>query len=514
MQGKVGRSNYRRWLVIYLTMPILLGCALSQTFTTTAIPTSPSIPATTSQTVTPAPLAFLPPTRVSGSPILSPTPDEPHALPTARSKTLNYVVQSNDTLGLISRQYGVGIPSLMKANKLANPDLLSVGQQLIIPAPDPAKPGPDFKIIPDSELVFGPASASLNLAAFIQGAKGYLSSYSEDVDGQSMTGTEIVDRVSREYSVNPRLLLALLEYRSSWLQNSNPPEKTLDYPLEIVNSAYKGLYKQLSWAANNLNRGYYLWKVNAVSNWVLADGTSVPAAATINAGTAGVQYLMGQLFDYSDWLTSITADGFIKTYRDLFGYPFDFTIDPLVPPNLTQPKLQLPFETGITWSFTGGPHAGWDEGSAWAALDFAPPGNALGCVQSDEWVVASADGLIVRSEDGAVVQDLDGDGYEQTGWTILYMHIETRDRVPSGSYLHAGDHIGHPSCEGGVATGTHVHLARRYNGEWIPADGSLPFDLDGWISEGTGTEYDGYLRRNNATVEAWDSRRSENQIQR
>jgi LasA protease len=210
------------------------------------------------RTGTPSPLSFLPTTRAPGSPILSPTPDVPHALPTARSKTLNYVVQPNDTLGLISRQYGVGIPSLMEANKLTNPDLLSVGQQLVIPPPPPAKPGPDFKIIPDSELIFGPASASLDLASFIKGSKGYLSKYSEDVDDQSMTGTEIVDRVSREYSVNPRLLLALLEYRSGWLQNPNPPEKTLDYPLAYPNTAYQGLYKQLSWTANNLNRGYYL----------------------------------------------------------------------------------------------------------------------------------------------------------------------------------------------------------------------------------------------------------------
>jgi hypothetical protein len=32
-----------------------------------------------------------------------------------------------------------------------------------------------------------------------------------------------------------------------------------------------------------------------------------------------------------------------------------------------------------------------------------------------------------------------------------------------------GDRIGHPSCEGGAANATHVHIARRYNGEWIPA---------------------------------------------
>jgi LasA protease len=181
---------------------------------------------------------------------------------------------------------------------------------------------------------------------------------------------------------------------------------------------------------------------------------------------------------------------------------------------LTQPELQLPFEPGVEWSFTGGPHAGWADGSAWAAVDFAPPGDAVGCVSSNAWVTASADGLILRAKDGAVVEDLDGDGYEQTGWTILYMHIETRDRIAPGARVRTGDKIGHPSCEGGVSNGTHTHIARRYNGEWIPADGSLPFDLSGWISKGTGTEYDGTLTKNGQSIEAWADRRPANQIQR
>jgi murein DD-endopeptidase MepM/ murein hydrolase activator NlpD len=78
----------------------------------------------------------------------------------------------------------------------------------------------------------------------------------------------------------------------------------------------------------------------------------------------------------------------------------------------------------------------------------------------------------------------------------------------------AGDRIGYPSCEGGQSNGTHLHLARRYNGEWIPADQDLPFNLEGWISVGTGVEYNGKLIRNGVAVVALDHVAAENQISR
>ena len=83
-----------------------------------------------------------------------------------------------------------------------------------------------------------------------------------------------------------------------------------------------------------------------------------------------------------------------------------------------------------------------------------------------------------------------------------------------GAQLRAGDRIGHPSCEGGLASGTHVHLARKYNGEWIPADQSLPFVLDGWISRGTGNDYDGYLIRDGHAIEADEGRSPDNILRR
>ena len=105
-------------------------------------------------------------------------------------------------------------------------------------------------------------------------------------------------------------------------------------------------------------------------------------------------------------------------------------------------------------------------------------------------------------------------GLAQTGWVVLYMHVEGRERVNVGDYLQAGQRVGHPSCEGGISTGTHLHLARRYNGEWIPADQGLVFDLDGWVSSGTGVEYDGFLTFGNRVIEAESKPSPESMIHR
>jgi murein DD-endopeptidase MepM/ murein hydrolase activator NlpD len=270
----------------------------------------------------------------------------------------------------------------------------------------------------------------------------------------------------------------------------------------------------LAWAANNLNRGYYAYRVNGVAIWLLSDGSMVPIAATINPGTAAVQHLFGLLYNRAGWERAVSPEGLFATYQTMFGYPFDYAVEPLLPSGLAQPEMRLPFEPGKVWAFTSGPHGAWGDGSAWGALDFAPPGDQPGCVLSDDWVVAVADGPIIRADNGVVIQDLDGDGYEQTGWVVLYLHIETRERVSPGTYLEAGERVGHPSCEGGVSTGTHVHLARRYNGEWIPADQEIPFVLDGWISSGGGNEYDGYLQRGGQLVEAFAGRKPANEIER
>ncbi len=454
----------------------------------------------------------LPPTRQPGAPISSPTPDAPHFFVAESAGTQTYEVRSGDTLSAIAESFGVSVETLVAANRLPDPDRLDVGQVLVIPAVTPEAQGPAFKIIPDSELVYGPMSLTLDIGAFVRQKEGYLASYREEVGGHMWSGAQIVERVAQDYSVNPRLLLAVLEHRAGWVTQAKPREDTLDWPLGVRDGRPAGLYRQLTWAANALNRGYYLWRAGGAQRWVLADGRVVPTNPVINAGTAGIQSLFAQLDTYPQWLQDVSPQGLFATYQRLFGYPFALAVEPLVPPNLQQPPMQLPFERGALWAFTAGPHGGWDSGSAWAALDFAPWG-MRGCMRSDLWVVAVDDGWIVRAADGAVVQDLD-DGHEQTGWAVLYMHIESRDRVHPGVYLRAGERIGHPSCEGGVYSGTHLHLARKFNGEWIAADASVPFNLDGWVSSGTGVVNEGFLTRGGVTLQAYDGSESINQIRR
>ena len=470
--------------------------------------------ATASPTPTLTPLMGIAPTRIPGELYPTPTPDPIRPPPPVRTDSEMYVVQPGDNLGGIASRYGVSPALVAQANGLVYPDWLPVWASLTIPPPSLRPTGPAFKILPDSGMVYGPPAVYFNVESDLAQFDGYLAYYQEEVDGELLSGAAIVQRVAEQYSVSPRLLLALLEHQSGWLTNRAPAETQRAYPLGYLNDPTPGLYSQLSWAANLLNSGYYRWRAGWAGPIPLLDGSSVPAGPGINAATVAVQVFFAALLPYAEWERTVGPEGFTQTYAVLFGDPFALELDPLIPTDLTQPKLQLPFEVGKVWSYTGGPHSAWGSGSGWAALDFAPPGNALGCVFSDEWVTAAADGLVLRSREGEVLLDLDQDGYEQTGWVLLYMHIESRDRVTVGSQVTAGARIGHPSCEGGVSDGTHVHLARKYNGEWIPADRDLPLELDGWVSAGTGLEYDGTLERAGVTLEACSCRNDENQVSR
>ena len=437
-------------------------------------------------------------------------------IPPSEEEFIFYYTIAGDSLAEVSLRFGVDMSEILPED-IDQEGLLDPGQLLIIPN-NLEVTSSSSKLLPDSEVTFSPSTIDFDIQGFVDDAGGYLASYEEYLSSTGWTsGADIISRISLEYSVNPRLLLAFLEYKSGWIYGTPEGAAQDTYPLDYVNSLKEGLYLQCAWFASSVMDGYYGWREGRTLVVEFQDEQVLRLAPQLNAGSVGLMNAFTYLYDFEDWAIQLYGeDGFIAFYEEMFPNPWirSQEVEPLIPADTVQPEMILPFEIDTLWAFTGGPHAAWSAADVWAALDFAPASDINGCYESNAWVVASMAGLVVRSGNGVVVIDQDGDGYEQTGWTLLYLHIAAKDRVELGTWVEAGDRIGHPSCEGGRATGTHVHMARRYNGEWVPADGPLPFTLSGWEARAGVNAYEGWLIRGTDIIYANTASTYETQITR
>lgn len=439
------------------------------------------------------------------TPLISPTtPSMASYQSDKNQKMVLYYSQAGDTRPALAVRFGVSGGEITSPQDVPISGLLNPNQLLVIPKVL-NDTGPSGILMPDSEVVYSPSALDFDMDSFVNQNGGYLSTYKEYLSGGWHTGVQVIQRVAIENSINPRILLSMLEYRSHWVTNKTPSSLETEYPITLKPMMYQNLYHQLSWAVQQFSIGYYGWRAGLITELKFPDGTKLRLAPELNAGTVAVQYLFSTIANKDEWGASLYSPGNLsELHGRLFGNPWlrAQKFEPLYPTDLNQPTLELPFKPGQSWSLSGGPHSAWGPDGALAALDFAPPSNFHGCAESNEWVTASAPGLVVRSGNGVVMTDLDGDGYEQTGWALLYLHVATRERVPVGTWLNQDDPIGHPSCEGGQATGTHVHIARKYNGEWILADGPMPYVLSGWISHAGEKPYLGELTKGNLVAEA------------
>ncbi len=418
-----------------------------------------------------------------------------------------YTSQGGDTLEIIAQRFQINPQQIISDQVLPPADaLLTPGTLLLLPkSTNTEAMSPGERTIPDSEVVFGPSAMDFDISAYITAQNGYLNTYKEYIiSGGWTTGAQAVERIAYENSLNPRIILAIIEYESHWVRGQPSTLAADEYPLGHVDYHYRRLFRQLMWASGVLSTGYYDWRAGKLTTLTFNDGTSLRMNPQLNAGTAAIQYYFAQTHDRAAWEQIVAPNGFSALYAEMFGPPWERAqaFEPNLPAGLTQPELSLPFEPGKIWAFTGGPHSAWEIEGALAAIDFAPGAVEQGCVATENWVLAPAAGVVVRTATGVVVLDLDGDGHEQTGWNILFLHIATAGKAKLGASLQKDDKIGHPSCEGGISTGTHTHIARKYNGEWILADGPLPFNLDGWITHSSGAPYKGTLTKGDQTITA------------
>ena len=439
-------------------------------------------------------------TPLAPTPVPAPTSERPQYAP---GELVDYTAQNGDTLPALAKRFNTSVEEIMQANPIipADATTMPVGLPMKIPIYYLPLWGTTYKSIPDQAFVNGPSQIGFSTSAFVASTTGWWKDYRSYAGGEMRTGAEVVDYVARNYSVSPRLLLALLEYQVGALTQPQPPDAK--YLLGWRRTFYTTPYLQLVIAANTLNNGYYNWRAGRLTEFELPDETIFRPDPWQNAGSVAIQYYFSRLQSGDQFQVSIGPEGLARTYQALFGDPWlDTSI--LIPGSLSQPALRFPFRNDFIWAYTGGPHTGWGSGEPYAAVDFAPASDVTGCFRAanDQYATAMADALVIRSDVDGVILDLDKDGDERTGWALFYLHLGTDGRVQVGREVTVGERIGYPSCEGGSSTGTHVHIARKYNGEWILAGGAVPFNLEGWVVTPGSRAYEGTLKRGPLTVVA------------
>jgi hypothetical protein len=421
----------------------------------------------------------------------------------APGELVDYSAQPGDTIPALASHFNTTVEEIYEANPFIPRDATSMppGMPMKIPVYYLPLWGSPFQIIPDHAFVYGPSLVGFNTAAFVASQPGWINDVYSWAGRDNRNGPEIVDYVAVNYSINPRLLLALLEYQAGALSRVEKPGAR--YMLGFEKVYYESMYLQLVGAANTLNDAYYKWRIGNLTEFELKDGSLVRPDPWQNAASVALQYYFSQMLSADKYHLAVSPDGLFATYKDLFGDPWEDEIEHM-PGSLQQPELLLPFPLGQTWSYTGGPHTGWGLGQPYTALDFAPPAEKSGCFVAEEkyYATAMADGIVARSDFGLVALDLDGDGDERTGWVLVYLHVGTLGRAPTGLSVKAGEPIGYPSCEGGRTTGTHIHVSRKYNGEWIPADGPIAFSMQGWVAHNGPRAYAGTLTKGSLSVTA------------
>jgi LysM repeat protein len=134
----------------------------------------------------------------------------------APGELVDYTAQSGDTLPVLAVRFNTTVEEIHQANPII-PDTATTmppGMPMKIPIYFQPFWGSPYQILPDSLFVNGPAQVGFDTRKFLAEQPGWLKNVVEYAADENRTAAEMVDLVARNYSVSPRLLLALLEYQT------------------------------------------------------------------------------------------------------------------------------------------------------------------------------------------------------------------------------------------------------------------------------------------------------------
>jgi LysM repeat protein len=205
-----------------------------------------------------------------------------------------YLSQSGDTLAVVAIHFGVDEDEIIFADGEVEDLLLPPGTRLYIPTVLGVIT-PNDLLIPDSDVVFSPSTVGFDMLSFVNEKAGKLAEYSELMTRGTTPGAEIIYQLAVEYSINPRILLSLLEYQSGWVTGEPETQDEVQYPYGFLKADKGGLYKQLGLVIRQLEIGYYGWRAGTLTDLTFNDGSTLRLAPNLNAGTVAVMVYVASI---------------------------------------------------------------------------------------------------------------------------------------------------------------------------------------------------------------------------
>ncbi len=362
----------------------------------------------------------------------------------------------------------------------------------------PPPPPPRAAIIDHERFFYEPDFYSAQIQAFLDTQPGPLKGYRATVGNREHSFAEILSSQAILYSINPKVLLALIEQQSGLLTNAAPAEEQQRFMLGYhgEDERHAGWMAQLTWARRELHRAQRDYA--SAQELVYADQTHSPLPPGLSLAGYAIARVLALTTSAAELPAKLDQGerSFVATYARLFGDPRNAPERPSAAwPSVAAPFLALPMEyvhettsffdhdapflvqNGSTWIYRGDQDAqfSYDGHDGW---DFAmlPP----------EPVLAAADGVVVfagNSDDGCgIAQVVIVD--HQNGYRTLYWHL-SRPTVEPGP-VKQGETIGIAGSSG-CATGPHLHFQVQYLGRDVdPAGWCGPKNGDPWANHPAG----------------------------
>ena len=171
-----------------------------------------------------------------------------------------YYAQSGDMLSAVAARFNVSESEIISDADLTKTTLIDPGTLLVIPNRINEATTPNIQLLPDSEFVFSATGLDFDTEAYVKEQNGYLSTFRDYLGSTGwIQGYDAIDRLAIENSVNPRLLLALLEYEARWVRGQPIDLLHTDFPMGFNDYHYKGMSVQMTWAINTMSIAYYGW---------------------------------------------------------------------------------------------------------------------------------------------------------------------------------------------------------------------------------------------------------------